>query len=65
MSTQVLTDEHTLDEVIDCLLEHVSIDMQGQCDEETVFTVLVRAVSTNESIEHTAFLHIMFHQITV
>lgn len=54
MSKQVLTDEHTLDEVIDCLLEHVSIDMQGECDEETVFTVLVRAASTNESIEHTA-----------
>jgi hypothetical protein len=28
--------------------------MQGECDEETVFTVLVRAASTNESIEHTA-----------
>lgn len=54
MSSQVLTDEQTLDEVIDCLLEHVSIDMQGECDEETVFTVLVRAASTNESIEHTA-----------
>ncbi len=54
MSEQVLTDEHTLDEVIDCLLEHVSIDMQGECDEETVFTVLVRAASTNESVEHTA-----------
>ena len=54
MSKQVLTDEQTLDEVIDCLLEHVSIDMQGECDEETVFTVLVRAASTNESIEHTA-----------
>jgi len=54
MSNQVLTDEQTLDEVIDCLLEHVSIDMQGDCDEETVFTVLVRAASTHESIEHTA-----------
>jgi putative transposase len=54
MSSQVLTDEQTLNEVIDCLLEHVSIDMQGECDEETVFTVLVRAASTNESIAHTA-----------
>ena len=54
MSSQVLTDEQTLDEVIDCALEYVSIDMQGDCDEETVFTVLVRAASTNESIEHTA-----------
>jgi putative transposase len=54
MSEPVLTDEHALNEVIECLLEHVSIDMQGECDEETVFTVLVRAASTNESIEHTA-----------
>lgn len=51
---RVLTDEDALNEVIDCLLEHVSIDMQGECNEETVFTVLVRAASTNESIEHTA-----------
>ena len=54
MSEPVLTDEHTLTEVIECLLEHVSIDMQGECDEETVFTILVRAASTNESIEYTA-----------
>jgi hypothetical protein len=54
MNHQVLTDEQTLDAVIDCVLEHVSIDMQGECAEETVFRVLVRAASTNESIEHTA-----------
>jgi putative transposase len=54
MSERVLTDEQALNAVIDCLLEHVSIDMQGECDEETVFTILVRAASTNESIEHTA-----------
>jgi hypothetical protein len=54
MSEGVLTDEQALSEVIECLLEHVSIDMQGDCDEETVFTILVRAASTSESIEHTA-----------
>lgn len=54
MSEPVLTDEQTLREVIECVLEHVSIDMQGECDEETVFTIVVRAASTNESIEHTA-----------
>jgi putative transposase len=53
MSTPVINDEQTLNEVIDSLLEHVSIDMQGECDEETVFTVLTRAASTSESIEHT------------
>jgi putative transposase len=54
MSKCVLTDAQVLDEVIDCLLEHVSIAMQGDCDEETVFTVLVRAASTSESLEYTA-----------
>ena len=54
MSECALTNEHALNEVIDCLLEQVSIDMQGECDEEAVFTVLVRAASTNESIKHTA-----------
>jgi putative transposase len=54
MSEPALTDEHTFREVIECLLEHVSIDMQGECDEETVFTILVRAASTTDSIEHTA-----------
>ncbi len=29
MNTAVLTDEQTLEEVIECLMEHVSIDMQG------------------------------------
>lgn len=53
MNTPVLTDEQTLEEVIACLMEHVSIDMQGECTEETLFTVLVRAASTNESIEQT------------
>jgi len=53
MKTPVLTDEQTLTEVIECLLEHVSITMQGECTEETLFTVLTRAASTSESIEHT------------
>jgi hypothetical protein len=54
MSTPVINDEKTLREVIDSLLEHVSIDIQGECHEEMVFTMLVRAASTSESIEHTA-----------
>ncbi len=53
MSTTVLSDEQTLDTVIETLMEHVSIDMQGECDEETLLTILVRAASTNETIEHT------------
>ena len=37
MATLVLTDEQALESVIECLLEHVSIDMQGECTEETLF----------------------------
>jgi putative transposase len=53
MNTPVLTDEQTLEDVIEGLLEHVSVNMQGDCTEQTLFTVLVRAASTSESIEHT------------
>lgn len=53
MKTAVLTDEHTLETVIEELIEHVSVEMQGACTEETLFTVLVRAASTHETIEHT------------
>ncbi len=53
MKTAVLTDEQTLEKVIEELVEHVSIEMQGECTEETLFTVLVRAASTHETIEHT------------
>ena len=53
MTTPILTDEHTLEEVLECLLEHVSIEMQGDCTEEMLFTILTRAASTHESIEHT------------
>ena len=53
MKTPVLTDDQTLEEVIECLMEYVSLDMQGECTEETLFPVLTRAASTSESIEHT------------
>ncbi len=36
MSTSVIKDEKTLSEVIDSVLEHVSIDMQGECNEKMV-----------------------------
>jgi len=54
MSQRVLMDEQTLDEMLECLMEHVTIEMQGECTEETLFTVLLRAASTCESLEHTA-----------
>jgi hypothetical protein len=54
MSQQVLSDEQTLEQMLECLVEHVSIDMQGECTEETLFTVLLRTACTCESIEFTA-----------
>lgn len=52
-SIPVLTDTETLDEVIDCLTEHLEIPMQGSCDQQTLFEILVRAASQGESIEQT------------
>lgn len=54
MSHQVLDEEQTLEEMLECLVEHVSINMQGECTEETLFTVLLRAACTCESVEFTA-----------
>lgn len=53
MNTAALNDEQTLETVIESLVEHVTIQMQGDCTEETLFTVLVRAASTSDSINHT------------
>lgn len=53
MERVVLTDEQTLETVLECLVEHIPMDMQGACDAETLFTILIRAASTNDSIEHT------------
>ena len=48
-----LKDVETLEEVIDCLTEHLEIPMQGACDQKTLFEILVRAASQNESVEQT------------
>lgn len=49
----VLTDEQTLDEVLDCLAKHIPIDTQGNCDQQTIFEVLLHAASSRDSIENT------------
>ncbi len=49
----VLTDEATLSTTLDCLLEHVPLDMQGECTPETVYEILLHAASHHDSIEHT------------
>lgn len=49
-----LTDEETLEEVLDCLTQHISIDTQGAFDQRDLFQILVRAASNQDSIENTA-----------
>jgi Transposase DDE domain len=49
----VLTDAMTLKTTLACLVEHVSVSTQGQCTPETLFQILIRAASKQDSIEHT------------
>ena len=48
-----LTDVETLEEIIDCLQENISLPTQGECDSQEVFNILVQAASSNNSIEAT------------
>jgi putative transposase len=54
MRREVLNDEQPLETVLESLMEHVQIDTQGECNEETLFTILLRAASTCSTIEQTA-----------
>jgi putative transposase len=48
-----LTDEQTLDEVINCLAKHIPIETQGACDQRTIFEILTHAAANQDSIENT------------
>jgi hypothetical protein len=48
-----LTDEATLDAAVDCLTEHLPIEMQGDYSTETLFEILLHAASRQQSIEQT------------
>lgn len=50
----VLTDSETLEEVLNCLSENISVETQGACNQKTLFEILVRAASSGDSIENTA-----------
>ncbi len=50
----VLTDDKTLKEVVNCLTEHLPITMQGKCNQQTIFEILIRAASQKDSIENTS-----------
>ncbi|MBD2069004.1 ISH3 family transposase [Leptolyngbya sp. FACHB-671] len=53
-STPALTDEATLETALDCLLEHLPIEMEGGYTPSDLFAILLRAASRNDSIEHTS-----------
>ena len=50
----VLTDEETLTEVVNCLAQYISINSHGAGDPQSLFTILVRAASKQETIENTS-----------
>ena len=52
--TPALTDSETLEEVISCLTEYIPIPTQGNCDQQTIFEILVRAASQRDSLENTS-----------
>lgn len=53
-STPALTDEATLETALNCLLEHLPIEMEGGYTPSDLFAILLRAASRNDSIEHTS-----------
>ena len=52
----ILTDSETLDQVIECLVENLSIETQGVCEQKTLFEILIHAATSGDSIENTAKL---------
>jgi putative transposase len=49
-----LTDEATLAVALDCLQQHLPIQMEGGYSPQDLFELLLRAASRGDSIEHTA-----------
>jgi len=52
-TTPVLTDNQTLKEVVNCLVENVPIKTQGNCEQQNIFEILIRAATQRDSIENT------------
>ena len=50
----VLTARETLQEVVDCLKENISIKTQNDCQQSDLFNILVGAASKADTIENTA-----------
>jgi len=49
-----LNDTETLAEVVNCLTKHIPLPTQGNCNQQTIFEILVRAASQRDSIENTS-----------
>lgn len=59
-NSPILTDKETLEEVVNCLTEHIPIKTQGECKQENIFEILIRAATQKDSIENTiAFSRLM------
>ena len=50
--TPALSDEATLRATLDCVLEFLPLDMQGDYAPETLYEVLLWAASRHDSINH-------------
>jgi hypothetical protein len=51
----VLTDNQTLEEVISLREENVSLETQEECNRRTIFEILIRVVTTGDSLENTCY----------
>jgi putative transposase len=54
LSKLALTSQETLEDTIDCLSSHISLETQGAFDVQSLFQILVRAASCGATIEQTA-----------
>lgn len=50
----LITQEETLSQTIDCLINHIEVNSQGAFTTKDLFNLLVRAASNNDSIENTS-----------
>jgi Transposase DDE domain len=50
--TPAVTDASTLNVALECLKAHLPLSMQGECQPQTVYEVLLWAASHHDSIEH-------------
>ena len=53
-NSPILTDSETLEEVVNCLTEYIPIKTQGECEQENIFEILIRAATQKDSIENTS-----------